>query len=215
MRTRGRGRGGGGRRGFGRHESPNDFMPQVSDKNPLDAFTNLFQSPRAVADASAEETRRFRKDDKRHSYESDQVREEGGTDQANEAASGTPDVTNLLALAAKLGLLPSNPAPMNKKADREGNCFEHQQRLIRMYWLTNIFHITEEIKAGEEVEPAIQQEQRPEKPSVPPLETVSIDLSSDAKDNLKERREKLIAQLWTGIQCASCGLRFPPDQTDK
>jgi hypothetical protein len=48
---------------------------------------------------------------------------------------------------------------------------------------------------------------------VPALKTVDVSLVSDVRDYLKERREKLIDQLWTGVQCASCGLRFPPDQT--
>jgi len=48
-----------------------------------------------------------------------------------------------------------------------------------------------------------------EKILVPPVEVVEITFD----DNLKERRGKLVEQIWTGVQCASCGLRFAADQT--
>jgi hypothetical protein len=110
-RMRGGRRGGHGGRGGhrGMRGDPNaTAMPHISDRNPLDMFTNLFQAPRAAAEASDEHRRFGKVEDKRHSYESDQLREGGDQKNAVETSAGTPDVSSLLALATKLGLLPSS-----------------------------------------------------------------------------------------------------------
>jgi hypothetical protein len=66
-------------------------------------------------------------------------------------------------------------------------------------------------KDKDDVAAKVKVEENPaaDSTNLPPLETVTVTF----KDNMRERRVKLIDQICTGIQCASCGLRFAPDQT--
>ncbi|KAM8712027.1 hypothetical protein ACLKA7_012533 [Drosophila subpalustris] len=54
----------------------------------------------------------------------------------------------------------------------------------------------------------------PAAPSAPPTEPIKrIDLHKP--DTIKTRQSAVIATLYLGMQCSSCGVRFPPEQTIK
>lgn len=62
-------------------------------------------------------------------------------------------------------------------------------------------------------EPNSTEETPPPPPSVV-METIKpIDLSKP--ESIKTRQSAIVATLYTGMQCSSCGVRFPPEQTVK
>uniref|UniRef100_A0AAG5D028 Pre-mRNA cleavage complex 2 protein Pcf11 n=1 Tax=Anopheles atroparvus TaxID=41427 RepID=A0AAG5D028_ANOAO len=49
------------------------------------------------------------------------------------------------------------------------------------------------------------------KPAVPAIDPVLL----DKPETLKKRQSAIVHQLFSGMQCSSCGVRFPPEQTMK
>jgi hypothetical protein len=129
-----------------------------------------------------------------HPYENE-FREAGHQQESssnNDTSNELPDVSNLLALAAQLGMFSSSEMPKNEPKEKK----EEKD---------NTPVAVNPIAAKQKVEKV--------KFSKPSLPTVEVLLVSEEKDYNKKRREILIDQLWTGVQCAICGLRFPPDQS--
>jgi len=201
---RGKGRAARGRRGMGprSREHFESGIAQVVDRNPLDILTNLFPSPKMGNPV----------EDRSHSYQSD-VREENEVVPAEENNGGAIDVDRILALARTLGYDFSQPSGVNNEEGMFlGMSFE-KLRITRFCDIQICMYLLAEQSENPSEEKLLaftdEKAEEPSKPIVPPLETVDMTFN----DNLKERRSKLVGQLWTGVQCASCGLRFPPDQT--
>jgi len=73
--------------------------------------------------------------------------------------------------------------------------------------------VKDEVKVEKTPQAEVTEETKEQKPIVipapdPPVEVVNVKFT----DNLKKRRQKVIDSLYLGIQCGSCGLRFPSDQ---
>lgn len=150
--------------------------------------------------------------------------------EGNPAPSTTelPDVTSLLEMATKLGFFSSSqPQPVANETESVDTPMQEETPTI-----------SENPSAPESNKPkesAIAKYQKYQKfqrnhvnqrnmkrataPVVevipPPLPTVDVLLVTEEKNYFKERRQTLINQMWIGIQCSMCGLRFPPDQKKK
>ncbi|OXA40463.1 Polyadenylation and cleavage factor 11 [Folsomia candida] len=133
-------------------------------------------------------------------------------------ALGILDVSSLLEQAVSLGLLPatsSEPAAKEAGAEIKAEVVEEakvvlndppKESAISKYQKYQKFQRNNHKK----MMMAPVQATPP-----PPLPTVDVLLVSEEKNYFKERRQGLINQLWVGKQCATCGLRFPPDQNAK
>ena len=103
---------------------------------------------------------------------------------------------------------------VKKEADSTSGALDVQDLLSKLMMAGLLPAAAASAEPKEEAKPEVEvkkeekkEEKKQEKKVIPPLETVDV-----SWDKLKERRDKLIAQICTGIQCGSCGLRFPPDQ---
>lgn len=172
-----------GRRGAmrGGRDFLDHSLPVVEDKNPLDMLNY------SIPSAQSADPRLRRHGESFHAYESEE-KESNDKESVNNTANQPPDISNLLALAAKFGLLPSaEPSASEDNNDKE-------------------------IVSAEPVVNDKVQEKPKDKPIIiPVLPTVDVLLVADKK-YFEVRRQILIDQLCTGLQCATCGLRFPPDQ---
>ncbi|CAG7733227.1 unnamed protein product [Allacma fusca] len=176
---------------------PDQFHPAVPsaspfvESNPLDVLANFMPTTTESAPG----------DDSKHSYVSAEGTEEKPEIQSESDASSSLNVQDLLSKLMMAGLLPAADASSTTNDTIDG-------KEIKTEGSPEPDSTSEEIVSSTNIknEPKKLEPKEVEK-VVPPLETVDVPL-----DKLKERREKLIAQICTGVQCGSCGLRFPPDQ---
>lgn len=117
-------------------------------------------------------------------------------------AEGNLNVTDLVANLIKFGLLPS-AAPTTTEAPSEEPV---QEKEVEEESLNKGI---DQNSNDQQIEPKEAVTEKNPKSTIPPLPTVDVTFD----DNLKERRDIAIGQIWTGVQCSQCGLRFPPDQT--
>ncbi|XP_058118043.1 uncharacterized protein LOC131260360 [Anopheles coustani] len=65
--------------------------------------------------------------------------------------------------------------------------------------------------AGKDAKDEVKPKDKETKPPVPAIEPVLL----DKPETLKKRQSAIVHQLYSGMQCSSCGVRFPPEQTMK
>jgi hypothetical protein len=144
------------------------------------------------------------------------------------SSSALPDVSSLLALAEQCGLFALNktekePEENGEKKDEikepepikvpeNNNNNNAKESAISKYQKSQQF-----LRKNNNRNNNNNRKQFAPTPKVipPPLPTVDVLLVSGDKKYFEERREALINQLWIGMQCATCGLRFSPDQAIK
>ncbi|KFB43760.1 AGAP001271-PA-like protein [Anopheles sinensis] len=64
---------------------------------------------------------------------------------------------------------------------------------------------------GKDAKDEVKPKDKETKPPVPAIEPVLL----DKPETLKKRQSAIVHQLYSGMQCSSCGVRFPPEQTMK
>lgn len=129
-----------------------------------------------------------KENENQNAYKSENVDESSKTEEGS-LTKGLQDLMRKLAMA---GMLPSNNVKKEAVADP--------------------VEVSDPITPKEEpvVEVKPEVEVKKEEQVAPPVqEFVEVTFN----DSLKERREKLINLICAGVQCGSCGLRFPPDQS--
>lgn len=182
--------------GFGKGAFPNLNQPAgpelPSSTNPLDMVANLLPST---------EDQKPRVHD--NSYEVEPSKSADTSNTAtnfgeDETSSGPLNIQDLLSKLIREGLIPaSDQLPAVKEKTPVPETKEPSE-------IEKIPEVTEDIKMKPEQAQALS-------PLPAPVPVVDVKFS----DNLKKRRPKLISTLYFGIQCASCGLRFPTDQNYK
>ncbi|ODN00140.1 Pre-mRNA cleavage complex 2 protein Pcf11, partial [Orchesella cincta] len=194
-----------------RSAGPNPWAPEAisenqesssSNVNPLDLLNNLFNTSDTKNNAEP-----MHASEQRPS-ENDQ---EGESETTGEESSGVNlNVSDLVANLIKFGLLPaaaSSKTPESSSVEpAPGNDAEGEEEKMNEESTGE----TQSSTQGKEVQE--KEKEKPEEPAapiIPPLPTVDVTF----EDNLKEKRNVAIAQIFTGVQCSQCGLRFPPDQT--
>jgi pre-mRNA cleavage complex 2 protein Pcf11 len=135
-------------------------------------------------------------------------RVERNREEPSSSASSQADPLNVQDLLNKLmsaGLLPTAGLPSNSTSkdtkEKEGESSQEAEKKEAAPDTNS--------KPEEEKEKKESPKPKAETPLPPPPEVVDVTF----KDNLKERRPKLVDTLYVGVQCGSCGLRFGPDQT--
>lgn len=182
---------------------PNIPATSSSHFNSLDLLNNLFQTQ---SESNVKTTNLD------HSYESEPPAQDGGASEetqkpAEPTSSGSNlNVSDLVANLIKFGLLPAATAPAEEVEEPAQDIKKEEQPEPQV-----APESSKKESKKEDVEPEPKESEKITEPKniIPPLPIVDVSLD----DSLKERREIAIGQLFTGVQCSQCGLRFPPDQT--
>jgi hypothetical protein len=181
------GRGRGGRRGGGRRGFQNRGDEYEGSFSPLET-SHLEDNPLdMLATIYPTDTKQGGNQD--NAYKSDNI----ATTDSSGANAGPLNVQDLMNKLIMAGLLPTG----DKKGPEKSDEAKEEKKESN----------TETAMDTSEPEPQALEKAAVAGP--PPLEVVNISLT----DNLRERRITLINQICTGMQCASCGLRFAPDQS--
>ncbi|CAL8089630.1 unnamed protein product [Orchesella dallaii] len=183
-------------------ETSSDNTESVSNVNPLDLLNNLFNTSSDT------------KNNTEHLLGSEQQPAEnelrGESENAGDESSGANvNVSDLVANLIKFGLLPaatSNTPEASSAEPAAENDQEGDEKINEVG--SDEVQTSNQIKDDQDAKKK-EKPEKPPAPTIPPLPTVDVTFD----ENMKEKRNIAIAQIFTGVQCSQCGLRFPPDQT--
>jgi hypothetical protein len=174
---------------------------------------------------------KYRNDVKEEQQTNNAIAAEAGSSSSEDmpeqqpSSSALPDVSSLLALAEQCGLFGFNKSEKEPEENGEKKDDIKEPEPITVHENNNNNNAEEStiwvkvksqqfLRTNKNRSNNNNRKQFAPTPKVtpPPLPTVDVLLVSGDKKYFEERREDLINQLWIGMQCATCGLRFYPGQ---